>query len=108
MFLSWSNCHTRWVLWIVFLTTKFRNSGAGLGCVFLLTGFMGYTLAPIVNADLSMNNGSQLVMTALGGTGVIFLGLSGSARTSKKDFSFMGAGRWNLGCIFGRFGGYIF
>lgn len=75
---------------LLFLTTKFRNSGAGLGCVFLLTGFMGYTLGPIINAYLSMNNGPQLVMTALGGTGVIFLGLSSYALTSKKDFSFMG------------------
>ncbi|HCK75689.1 MAG TPA: BAX inhibitor protein, partial [Gammaproteobacteria bacterium] len=35
-------------------------------------------------------NGDQLVMTALGGTGVIFLGLSAYALKSRKDFSFMG------------------
>lgn len=75
---------------LLFLTSKFRNSGAGLLCVFLLTGFMGYTLGPIINTYLAMTNGSQVVMNALGGTGVIFLGLSGYALTSKKDFSFMG------------------
>ncbi len=75
---------------LLFLTTKFRNSSMGLVCVFALTGFMGYTLGPIVNYYLSMANGGQIVMTALGGTGVIFLGLSAYAVSSKKDFSFMG------------------
>jgi len=74
---------------LLFLTTKFRNSSVGLLCVFALTGFMGYTLGPIVNLYLSMGNGTQIVMTALGGTGMIFLGLSGYALTSRKDFSFM-------------------
>jgi modulator of FtsH protease len=75
---------------LLFATTKFRNSGLGLLFVFMLTGFMGLTLGPILNFYLATANGSQLVMTALGGTGVIFLGLSGYALTSRKDFSFMG------------------
>jgi len=58
--------------------------------VFALTGFMGYTLGPILNSYLSLPNGGQLVMTAMGATGVIFLGLSAYALTSRKDFSFMG------------------
>jgi modulator of FtsH protease len=76
---------------LLFLTTKFRNSGLGLVFVFALTGFMGLTLGPIISLYLHMPNGHQLVMTALGATGVIFLGLSGYALTSRKDFSFMGA-----------------
>ncbi len=75
---------------LLFLTTKFRNSSLGLLFVFALTGFMGLTLGPIISAYLSMPNGSEIVMTALGGTGVIFLGLSGYALTTRKDFSFMG------------------
>ena len=75
---------------LLFLTTKFRHSSVGLVCVFALTGFMGYTLGPIINAYMSMNNGPQLVMTAMGSTGAIFLGLSGYALTSRKDFSYMG------------------
>ncbi len=75
---------------LLFATTKFRNSSLGLLFVFLLTGFMGLTLGPILNFYLATANGSQLVMTALGGTGVIFLALSGYALTSRKDFSFMG------------------
>ncbi len=75
---------------LLFATTKFRDSGLGLVFVFALTGFMGYTLGPILNSYLAMANGSQLVMTAMAGTGVIFLALSGYALTSRKDFSFMG------------------
>ena len=75
---------------LLFATTKFRNSSLGLLFVFMLTGFMGLTLGPILNFYLATANGSQLVMTALGGTGVIFLALSGYALTSRKDFSFMG------------------
>jgi len=75
---------------LLFLTSKFRDSTLGIAFVFALTGFMGYTLGPILNAYLSLPNGGQIVMNALGGTGVIFLGLSGYALTSRKDFSFMG------------------
>ncbi|MGB5439998.1 MAG: Bax inhibitor-1/YccA family protein [Gammaproteobacteria bacterium] len=75
---------------LLFLTTRYRNSGIGLAMVFALTGFMGYTLGPILNAYLAMPNGSQVVMTAMGGTGVIFLALSGYVLTTRKDFSFMG------------------
>ncbi len=76
---------------LLFLTSKFRNSSLGMLFVFMLTGFMGMTLGPIINMYLNtFSNGSELVMTALGGTGVIFLGLSGYALTTKKDFSFIG------------------
>ena len=33
---------------LLFLTTRFRNSAAGLACVFALTGFMGATLGPLL------------------------------------------------------------
>ncbi len=76
---------------LLFLTNKLRNSVWGLVSVFALTGFMGLTLGPIISAYLTyFSNGHQLVMTALGGTGAIFLGLSGYALTTRKDFSFMG------------------
>ena len=76
---------------LLFLTSRFSNSTWGLLFIFLLTGFMGLTLGPILNMYIStFSNGTQLVMTALGGTGVIFLGLSGYALTTRKDFSFLG------------------
>ena len=75
---------------LLFLTTKFANSGLGLLFVFALTGFMGVTLGPIISMYLSIPNGSSIVMTAMGGTGIIFLGLSGYVLTTRKDFSFLG------------------
>ena len=75
---------------LLFATAKFRNSTLGIAFVFALTGFMGYTLGPILNTYLALPNGGQIVMTAMGATGVIFLGLSAYALTSRKDFSFMG------------------
>jgi len=76
---------------LLFAVSKYRNSGLGLMFVFALTGFMGYTLGPMLNSYLTLSNGGQLVMTAMGATGVIFLGLSAYALTSRKDFSFMGS-----------------
>lgn len=75
---------------LLFLTTKLRNSVWGIASVFALTGFMGLTLGPIINSYLSMSNGSEIVMQALGGTGLIFFALSAYAIKSEKDFSFMG------------------
>ena len=75
---------------LLYLTTKFRDRALGLAFVFALTGFMGYTLGPILNAYLALPNGAQVVMVAMGGTGAIFLGLSGYALESRRDFSFMG------------------
>lgn len=76
---------------LLFLTTHLRNSAWGLLSIFALTGFMGLTLGPLINAYLTFySNGAQLVMTAMGGTGAIFLGLSAYALTTRKDFSFLG------------------
>ncbi|MBC6903931.1 BAX inhibitor (BI)-1/YccA family protein [Saccharophagus sp. K07] len=75
---------------LLFLTQYLRNSAWGILSIFALTGFMGLTLGPIINAYLSLANGSQIVMNALGGTAITFLGLSGYALTTKKNFSFLG------------------
>ncbi len=76
---------------LLFLTTRFRNSVLGLVFVFALTGFMGITLGPIISYYLTaFPNGSEIVMTAFGGTGLIFLGLSAYALTTRKNFAFIG------------------
>jgi modulator of FtsH protease len=75
---------------LLFLTVKLRNSAWGLVSVFALTGFMGYTLGPIVSHYLATPNGHQVVAMAMGATAAIFLGLSAYATASRKDFSFMG------------------
>lgn len=75
---------------LLLLTNVLRNSPWGLVSIFALTGFMGYTLGPILNVYMHhISNGPQLVFMALSGTGVIFLALSAYALISKKDFSFM-------------------
>jgi modulator of FtsH protease len=77
---------------LLFATMKTRNSATGLLFVFALTGFMGLTLGPIVSLYMTMlPNGHEVVMTALGTTGAVFLGLSAYAVKSRRDFSFLGS-----------------
>lgn len=77
---------------LLFLTNSLRNSVWGIAAIFALTGFMGLTLGPMISAYIHFfKNGAELVMMAFGSTAVIFLGLSGYALTTRKDFSFMGA-----------------
>lgn len=75
---------------LLFLTNRYSNSALGIVFVFALTGFMGMTLGPILNMYVkAFSNGTELIMMALGGTGVMFLGLSAYALTTRKDFSFI-------------------
>jgi modulator of FtsH protease len=76
------------LMWLVL--PKTANSASGLGVVFAITGLLGFALGPILSMYLSLANGPQIIATALGGTGVIFLGLSGYALTTRRDFSFLG------------------
>lgn len=75
---------------LLYLTNKLRASGWGVLSVFCLTGFMGYTLGPILGQQLALPDGHQVVMMAMGGTATIFLALSAYALITRKDFSFMG------------------
>ena len=74
---------------LLFAVHKTANSSLGLLFVFLLTGFMGFTLGPILNAYLSLANGPSLVASALGTTAAAFIGLSAFALVTRKDFSFL-------------------
>lgn len=74
-----------------FLTQALRNSAWGLLAVFAYTGFMGLAVGPVLNSVIhGFSNGSQIVMTAMGATGLIFMTLSAYVLTSKKDFSYLG------------------
>jgi modulator of FtsH protease len=76
---------------LLFGVSKTENSSMGLLFIFLLTGFLGFTLGPIVNLYLQfLPNGAQVVTMALGATAASFVGLSAYAIRSEKDFSFMG------------------
>jgi len=74
----------------MFVLPKAAKSSAGVGVIFLITGLLGFGLGSILTVYMAMANGPQIIATALGGTGIIFLGLSGYALTTKKDFSFLG------------------
>jgi modulator of FtsH protease len=75
---------------LLFAVHKLQDRAAGIGAVFALTGFMGYTLGPLLTRTLSLPDGGQVVMLALGATGATFLGLSAWVLKSRRDFSFMG------------------
>lgn len=76
---------------LLFVTTKLRNSVWGLVSVFALTGFLGYTLGPILNLYVTnLNNGAELVMLSLGMTGLIFFATSAYVLTTRKELSRMG------------------
>lgn len=86
---------------LMFLTQATRNSGWGLVSIFLFTGFIGYTMGPLLNFYLhAFSNGGQLITMALGGTGIIFFGLSGYVLATRKDFSYLG-GFLTIGLIVG-------
>ena len=72
----------------LFLTEKFKNSAMGLVWVFALTGWLGFTIGPILNFYLA-TQGAEPILLSLGGTAVIFFALSGYVLVTKKDMSFM-------------------
>lgn len=75
---------------LFFLTARLANSAWGLLSVFALTGFMGYTLGPVLNRTLAMDGGGMIVAMALGSTAAVFLALSAWVLTTRKDFRFLG------------------
>ena len=75
---------------LLFAINRMRNSAWAVALVFMLTGFMGYTLGPILNMYVrSIPDGGSVVLSALGITGATFLGLSAYALVTRKNFDFM-------------------
>jgi len=74
----------------IFVLPRTANSATGIGVIFAITGLLGFGLGSILNIYAALPKGPQVIATAFGGTGLIFLGLSGYALTSKRDFSFLG------------------
>jgi modulator of FtsH protease len=75
---------------LLFVVNRTADSSKGIIAIFAFTGVMGAALGPMLNYYMAMANGPALVMQALGGTAVVFFGLSGYALTTRKDFSYMG------------------
>ncbi len=74
---------------LFFLTMKLRDSGWGLLTTFALTGFMGYTLGPILNMYLGLLNGGSVISSAFAMTAFVFTGLSAYVLITRKDMSFL-------------------
>jgi modulator of FtsH protease len=75
---------------LLFVVNRLADSSKGLIAIFAFTGVMGASIGPMLNYYLAMPGGPALVMQALGGTALVFFGLSAYALTTRKDFSYMG------------------
>ena len=75
---------------LLFAVYKLQNSGWALPAVFALTGFMGYTLGPLLSRTLELPGGAGTIVAALAATGATFVALSVYVLTTRRDFSFMG------------------
>jgi len=74
----------------MFVLPRTANSTTGIWVLFAITGLLGFGLGSILTVYLKLPHGAQIIATAFAGTGLIFLGLSGYALTTKRDFSFLG------------------
>jgi len=74
---------------LLFLTHMLANSVWGLAAVFGFTGFLGFSIGPILGMVMKTANGAELISQALGGTAIIFLALSGYTLVSRKNFAFL-------------------
>jgi modulator of FtsH protease len=92
--MSMNAAHPGFLIWIVvtfgllFGVHKTAESSMGIVLTFAFTGWLGFTLGPILTMYATVH-GSGIIMQALGGTGLIFFALSGYVLTTKKDFSFL-------------------
>lgn len=76
---------------LLFVTSALRNSAWGILAVFAFTGCMGFSMGPLLNHFIrGYGNGGQLILTALGGTGLTFFTTSAYLITTKKDLSHWG------------------
>jgi modulator of FtsH protease len=73
---------------LMYLTEKNRNNSMGILFVFLFTGFLGYTVGPLINMYLGAGMGDVVVL-AFAGTAFTFFALSAYVLTTKKDMSFL-------------------
>ena len=72
----------------LWMTEKNKNSSKGLFWVFALTGWLGFTLGPILNMYMAVK-GSEPIMLALGSTALVFFAASAFVLTTRKNLSFM-------------------
>ena len=71
---------------------KTKDSAAGVGVLLAFTFFMGLMLSRLLAMVLGMSNGTQIVMTAFGGTAGVFFVMATLSSVIKRDLS--GMGKW--------------
>ncbi len=74
---------------LMFAIEKNKDSSLGVGLLLLFTFFMGVMLSRLLGFVLGMSNGAQLVMTAFGGTAIVFGTMATLASSIKRDLSGM-------------------
>jgi modulator of FtsH protease len=74
----------------MFAIEKTKNSAAGVPVLLGFTFFMGLMLSRLIAMVLGFKNGSELIMTAFGGTAGVFFVMATLATVIKRDLSGMG------------------
>ncbi len=77
---------------LMFAVERYKNSSLGVALLLGFTFFMGLMLSRLIGFVLGMSNGATLIMTAFGGTALIFGGMATLATVSKRDFT--GMSKW--------------
>ena len=76
----------------MYVIEKTKNSAAGVPALLGFTFFMGLMLSRMIGMILGFKNGSELIMTAMGGTAGVFFVMATLASVIKRDIS--GMGKW--------------
>jgi modulator of FtsH protease len=74
----------------MFAIERTKNSGAGVPVLLAFTFFMGVMLSRLLAFVLTKGNGASLIMTAFGGTALVFAAMATLASVIKRDLSGMG------------------
>ena len=80
---------------LLFVTNRLANSAWGILAAFAFTGFMGYTIGPILNMYVARGM-EDLIMLAFAGTAIVFFACSAYVLTTKKDTSFLSTAIFSL------------
>ena len=80
---------------LLFVTNRLANSAWGILAAFAFTGFMGYTIGPILNMYVARGM-EDLIMLAFAGTAIVFFACSAYVLTTKKDISFLSTAIFSL------------
>ena len=76
----------------IYAIEKTKNSAAGVPVLLGFTFFMGLMLSRMIAMVLGFKNGSDLIMTAFGGTAGVFFVMASLATVIKRDLT--GMGKW--------------